>query len=183
MCNPVAIAAASAVFTYQQSVEAQKTQRDAQIRQNEIAAKNLENRRANLQTELIQKTTRNIQKIGKAESEYKRRRASFRAMDKGFTGNTYEGLLANYYDFEGQYRNAVLGNIATDKAQFRNDYLTANNIYDSQTTYVTNVNYAGSAINSGLQFATSYYNYKSQQELKEAINPKYTYNENIDLSE
>lgn len=178
MCNPTLIvAAASAAFTYQQSVDAQKTQREAQIRQNQIALKNLENRRANQQTELIQKTTRNLQKIGKAETEYRRRRATFMSMDKGFTGNTYEGLLANYYDFEGQYRNAVLGNIETDKAQFRNDYLTGNNIYDSQTTYVTNVNYAGSAVNSGLQFATSYYNYKAQQELKEAINPRFTYDE------
>ena len=56
MCNPtLVVAGLSAGLQYQQSIQAQKAQRDAQIRQNEIAKKNLENRRTNLQAKLIQK--------------------------------------------------------------------------------------------------------------------------------
>ena len=59
MCNPtLVVSAVSAGLQYQQSIQAQKAQRDAQIRQNEIAKKNLENRRTNLQAKLIQKTKR-----------------------------------------------------------------------------------------------------------------------------
>ena len=45
MCNPtLVVAAASSALQYQQSVQAQKAQRDAALRQNEIANKNLQNK-------------------------------------------------------------------------------------------------------------------------------------------
>ena len=59
MCNPtLAVAAASTALQYQQSINAQKAQRDAQQRQNEIALKNLQNKRLAIQQNLIQKTKR-----------------------------------------------------------------------------------------------------------------------------
>jgi len=178
MCNPsLAIAAISAGVQYQQSVNAQKDARNLQIQQNIIAARDLDNRRANQQAKLIQQTTANLEKAGKAEKEFRRRRASFQAQDTGFTGNTYDTLLANYYDNEGGYRNAILGNIEQDVQQYKRDYKTANLIYESRTSYVTPVDRNFSALSAGLKFGGAYYDYKYKEEIKGAMNKRYGYEE------
>jgi len=178
MCNPsLVIAAVSSGIQYQQSVTAQKEARNLAIRQNEINKRDLDNRRANQQAQLIQKTTANLEKAGKAEKEFRRRRASFQAQDTGFTGNTYDTLLANYYDNEGGYRNAVLGNIQQDVSQFKQDYDTANLIYESRTNYVTPVDRNFTALSAGLRFANSYYDYKYKEEIKGVLNERYKFDD------
>ena len=80
MCNPtLAVAAASSALQYQQSVKQQKAERDAQIRQNEIALANLNNRRASLQTKITQKTKKNLKILGIKEREARRNKAEFKA--------------------------------------------------------------------------------------------------------
>ena len=178
MCNPqLVIAGISAGLQYRQSVQAQKAQRDAQIRQNEIARKNLENKRTTLQTNLISKTKKNLKKIGDVEKQYTKKRSTFLASDRGFTGNTYNSLLGNYYDYEGNLKTTLLGNIEQDTVNFRNDYLYANDVYDSQTTYITNVDRTTPAISAGLSFGNAYYGQKAKQDLNDLSQPTYTYEE------
>ena len=180
MCNPtLVVSAVSAGLQYQQSIQAQKAQRDAQIRQNEIAKKNLENRRTNLQAKLIQKTKKNLKVIGLKEKEAKRKKAKFLASERGFTGNTYNFLLGNYDDRLGDIRSTVLGNINFDANQFRNDYLGLNTIYESQTSYVTNVDYGTTAAVAGLNYSKSYLDYKNKQTALETNTPQYSYEQII----
>jgi len=180
MCNPtLVVAGLSAGLQYQQSIQAQKAQRDAQIRQNEIAKKNLENRRTNLQAKLIQKTKKNLKVIGLKEKEAKRKKAKFLASERGFTGNTYNFLLGNYDDRLGDIRSTVLGNINFDANQFRNDYLGLNTLYESQTSYVTNVDYGTTAAVAGLNYSKSYLDYKNKQTALETNTPQYSYEQII----
>jgi len=178
MCNPaLVISAVSTGFQVVQNIQQQKDNRNLAIRQNEINKRDLDNRRANQQAQLIQKTTANLEKAGKAEKEFRRRRASFQAQDTGFTGNTYDTLLANYYDNEGGYRNAILGNIEQDVQQYKRDYNTANLIYESRASYVTPVDRNFAVLSGAAKFGASYYDYKYKEEVKGAMNKRYGYEE------
>ena len=180
MCNPtLVVAGATAALQYQTSIQAQKAQRDAQIRQNEIAKKNLDNRRTNLQAKLIQKTKKNLKVIGLKEDEARRKKSTFLASERGFTGNTYNFLLSNYDDNLGDIRNTVLGNISFDANQFRNNYLGLNTLYESQTSYITNVDRGTTAAVAGLNYAKSYVDYKNKQTSLEVNTPKYSYEQII----
>ena len=84
MCNPtLVVAAASSALQYQQSVQAQKAQRDAALRQNEIANKNLQNKRIALQQNLIRKTKKNLKVLSIKEKEARANKAKFLASDRG----------------------------------------------------------------------------------------------------
>ena len=184
MCNPtLVVSAVSAGLQYQQSIQAQKAQRDAQIRQNEIAKKNLENRRTNLQAKLIQKTKKNLKVIGLKEKEATRKKAKFLASERGFTGNTYNFLLGNYDDRLGNIRSTILGNINFDANAFRNDYLNLNTLYDSQTSYVTNVDYGTTGLVAGLNYSKSYLDYKNKQSVLETNTQKYSYEQLTDMED
>ena len=92
------------------------------------------------------------------------------------TGNSYDFLLANYYDTEANYRNRVLGNIERSKFNYLQGTLPAiDNQYASQSTYVPQVNSGYNALNSGLTFASSYYDYKSKQNRFETNVDPYDY--------
>lgn len=176
MCNPtLVVAGLSAGLQYQQSMAAQKAQRDAQIRQNEIAKRNLENRRTNQNLSLIKKTKSRLEKLKIKKDELRRRRSTFLASDTGFTGNTYEFLLGNYFDVEGQSVANTFGNIEADKFQYDLNYQYLNDVYDSQTTYVTSPDATTTGLAAGLKFAGSYYGYKAQQNANNVNNDPYSY--------
>lgn len=180
MCNPtLVVAGISAGLQYQQSVAQQKAQREAQIRQNEIARKNLENRRTQIQSQLIQKTKKNLKILEIKEKEGRNKKSQFLASDRGFTGNTYKFLVGNFEDSLGGVRNTVLGNIQFDADQFRNNYLNLNDVYNSQTTFVTNVDRGTSALVAGLDYSKSYLDYKNKQTALETNTPKYSYEDII----
>jgi len=180
MCNPtLVIAGISAGLQYQQSVAQQKAMRDAQLRQNEIAKKNLENKRAKLQADLIQKSKKNLKILSIKEKEARRKKSQFLASERGFTGNTYSYLVGNFEDSLGNVRNSVLGNIQFDANQFRNNYLGLNDVYNSQTTFVTNVDRGTSALSAGLNYASAYYDYKNKQGVAGTDVKEYSYDEII----
>ena len=119
MCNPTLIVAgASAVLQYQVQTAQQKAIKQQQERQNEIAMRNREARMVTKGRQLIEKTKGRLEKIGQAEKISRRKRATFKVNRENVTGNTYDFLLANYYDTEAGYRNRVLGNIESSKFQY-----------------------------------------------------------------
>ena len=165
MCNPTLIVAgASAVLQYQVQTAQQKAVQQQQQRQNEIA---LRNRNAKITTttrQLIEKTKARITRIGDAEKLSRKKRSTFKVNRENFTGNTYDSLLANYYDTEGTYRNRVLGNIERSKFNYLYGTLPAvDNQYMSQSTMVSPVTKGYNMASAGLTFASSYYDYKAKQ--------------------
>tara|TARA_R100000697_G_scaffold60029_2_gene73029 strand:- start:969 stop:1550 length:582 start_codon:yes stop_codon:yes gene_type:complete len=176
MCNPtLAIAGAQAVLQFQVANAQQKAIRDQQIRQNEIAMRNREQAIVSKTRGLIQRTKGRLEKIGEAEKISRRKRATFKVNRENVTGNSYDFLLANYYDKEANYRNRILGNIASSKFQYLQDLKAVDLRYDSQSTYVSpvdrNMNFASSA----LSFGSTYYNYKAKQNRFQTNNERYGY--------
>lgn len=177
MCNPtLVVAGLSAGLAYQQSMAAQKAQRDAQIRQNEIAKNNLENKRTNNALKLRKTNKSRLEKLKIKTDELRRRKSKFLASDTGYTGNTYEFLLGNYLDVEGQATATTFGNIENDKFQYNLNYSYLNDAYDAQTTFVTTPDARTTGLAAGLNFAGSYYNYKAQQNANNVNNDPYSYN-------
>ena len=163
MCNPtLVVAGLSAGLQYQQSMAMQKNARDQEIRQNQIAKNNQIIRAKAEATKLKLSTEKNLEKLRLAEGESRRRRATF-AVGKNYTGNTYNMLLANYYDQEGQYRNTVLGNIQKNVFQFNRTQEALQANYEAQSTYITTPDFLYTAGASALNFAGSYYDYKAKQ--------------------
>lgn len=176
MCNPtLVVAGLSAGLQYQQSINAQKAQRDAALRQNEIANKNLQNKRIALQQNLISKTKKNLKVLSIKEKKARANKAKFLASDRGFSGNTYQFLLNNFENNIGDIRSTIFGNIKFDAQQFQNNYSNLNTMYEGQTAYVPNVDYGTTALVSGLSFAKSYYDYNNKLAANDLKSPKYTY--------
>ena len=175
MCNPtLVVAGLSAGMQYQQSMAMQKNARDQEIRQNQIAKNNQIIRAKGEALKLKQSTEKNLEKLRLAEGESRRRRATF-AVGKNYTGNTYNMLLANYYDQEGQYRNTVLGNIQKNVFQFDRTQEALQTQYDAQATYVTTPDFMYTAGASALNFAGDYYSYKAKQNQAGTNNDYYSY--------
>ena len=175
MCNPtLVVAAASSALQYQQSVAAQKAQRSAQIRQNEIANQNLQNKRLALQENLLRKTKKNLKVLSIKEKQARAKKASFLASDRGFSGNSYQFLLNNFQNNIGDIRDSVLGNIRFDAQQFQNDYSNLNTMYESQTTFVTTVDRVTAGMAAGLNYAKAHYDYKSKIKANE-LDKKYSF--------
>ena len=176
MCNPaLVVAGATAALSYQQNMQAQRAARDAQQRQNEIARKNLTNRRNQQKQKLAEKIKIRKEKLGKTVKELKRRKSGLLASDRGFTGNTFNFLLGNFEQAEAEVRNTTLGNITSDQLQTSLNLSYLNDAYDAQTTYVTQPDALTTGLASGLQFAGSYYNYKAQQNANNVSNDPYSY--------
>ncbi len=178
MCNPtLAIAGASAVLQYQVANAQQKAIQEQQKRQNEIAMRNREQAIVSKTRGLIQRTKGRLEKIGEAEKISRRKRATFKVNRENLTGNSYDFLLANYYDTEATYRNRILGNIASSKFQYIQDLKAVDLRYDSQSTYVSpvdkNLNFASSA----LSFGSTYYDYKAKQNKYQTNNERYSYDD------
>ena len=57
---------------------------------------------------LLRKLKLELLKIGQAEKISRKKRSTFKVNRENITGNTYDTLLANYYDTEATYRNRVL---------------------------------------------------------------------------
>ena len=100
-------------------------------------------------------------------------RATFKVNKENFTGNSYDFLLANYYDKEAGYRNRVLGNIESSKFQYLQDLKSIDLRYDSQSTYVSPVDRRMNALSSTLNFGSTYYDYKAKQNRYQTNNDKY----------
>ena len=163
MCNPtLAVAGLTAVMQYQQSIAQQKYLEDRQTRQNKIALSNLKFRRKAETLKLRQSTEKNLAKLALAEKLSKRKRATFIAK-KTFTGNTFNTLLANYYDSEASYRNVVLGNIEKNVFQYGETQKALTTQYDAQSTYTIAPDYLYTAGASALSFAGDYYAYKARK--------------------
>ena len=181
MCNPtLAVAAASSALQYQQSINAQKAQRDAQQRQNELALKNLQNKRVALQQNLIQKTKKKLKVLSIREKQARSKKAKFLASDRGFSGNTYQFLLNNFENNIGDIRSTIFGNIQFDARQFQNNYSNLNTMYENQSTYVSNVDYGTTALVAGLNYTQSYLNYKNSTAKSGVDTPKYSYEDLTD---
>ena len=175
MCSPtLVVSGISAGLQYRQSINAQKAQKDAQIRQNEIALANLNNRRANIQTGLIAKTKKNLKILGIKEKEARNKKAQFKASDRGIGGNTYQFLVQNFDNNLADISKTVLGNIQFDRQQFRRDYLNLNSVYDRQSTFVTNVDRMTPALVAGLNYSKDYFDYKSKIKANE-LDKKYSF--------
>ena len=165
MCNPTLIVAgASAVLQYQVANAQQKAVQDQQKRQNEIALRNREQRMVTKTRQLIEKTKGRLEKIGEAEKVARKKRSIFKTNRENFTGNTYDSLLANYYDTEGTYKNRILGNIERSKFNYLQNTLPALDLnYQREATMVSPVTRGYNAMASGLSFASTYYDYKAKQ--------------------
>ena len=182
MCSPtLAVAALSAGMQYQQAITQQKYKEAADRRQNEIAAKNLAYRRKASVLKLKQSTEKNLKKLEEAEKEIRRRKSTVIA-SKTFDGNTFNTLLANYYDSISSYRNVVLGNIEKNVFQYGETQKALTNQYDAQSTYTVAPDYLYTAGASALSFAGSYYEYKARQNANDVNPDYYSYNFNPDGS-
>lgn len=182
MCNPtLVVAGLSAGLQYQQSINAQKAQRDAALRQNEIANKNLLNKRIALQQNLIQKTKKNLKVLSIKEKKARANKAKFLASDRGFSGNTYQFLLNNFQNNIGDIRSTIFGNIKFDAQQFQNNYSNLNTMYESQTAYIPSVDRGTTALVAGLNYAQSHMNYKNRMSQAGVSEPKYSYEDLTDM--
>ena len=182
MCDPtLVIACASAMMQYQQSIKQQQYQWWQQQKQNELALRNLKFRRKAETLKLRQSSEKNLKKLELAEKLSRRKRATFKAK-KTFTGNTFNTLLANYYDSISSYRNVVLGNIEKNVFQYGETQKALTNQYDAQSTYTVAPDYLYTAGASALSFAGSYYEYKARQNANDVNPDYYSYNFNPDGS-
>ena len=78
----------------------------------------------------------------------------------------------------------VLGNIERSTFNYLQGTLPAiDNQYDAQSTYVTPVNSGYNALNSGLQFASTYYDYKAKQNRFQTDVDPYDYGSSESLME
>ena len=177
MCNPTLIVAgASSVLQYQVANAQQKAIQDQQKRQNEIALQNRERRMVTKTTQLIEKTKSRLEKIGEAEKVARKKRSIFKVNRENITGNTYDFLLANYYDKEATYRNRVLGNIDRSKFNYLYNTLPALDLnYQREATMVSPVTRGYNMASAGLSFASTYYDYKSKQNRFETNTDPYDY--------
>jgi hypothetical protein len=184
MCNPtLVVAGASAVMQYQVANTQQKEARRVAIRQNELALKNRDAKITTSQRQLIEKTKARLTRIGDAEKTSRKKRSIFKTNRENIGGNTYDFLLANYYDTEGNYKNRVLGNIERSKFNYLYGTLPAiDNQYEGQSTYVPQVNQGYNALNAGLTFASTYYDYKSKRNRYETNVDPYDYGSSESLS-
>ena len=184
MCNPTLIVAgASAVLQYQVQTAQQKAIKQQQERQNEIAMRNREARMVTKGRQLIEKTKSRLEKIGEAEKLAKKKRSIFKVNRENITGNTYDFLLANYYDTEAGYRNRVLGNIESSKFQYLQDMKAVDLRYEGQSTYITPVDRKMNFLNSALGFGKSYYDYKAKKNRYDVNNEKLDYNDYAQFDE
>ena len=178
MCNPtLAVAGAQAVLQFQVANAQQKAIRDQQIRQNEIAMRNRELAITSKTRRLIQTTKGRLEKIGQAEKLARKKRATFKVNRENITGNTYDFLLANYYDTEAGYRNRVLGNIESSKFQYLQDMKATDLRYEAQSTYISPVDRKMNFLNSAIGFGKSYYDYKAKQNANDVNNERLTYDD------
>ena len=178
MCNPqLAIAGASAVLQFQVANAQQKAIQEQQKRQNEIAMRNRELAITSKTRKLIQTTKGRLEKIGQAEKISRRKRATFKVNRENITGNTYDFLLANYYDTEAGYRNRVLGNIESSKFQYLRDLKAIDLRYEGQSTYITPVDRKMNFLNSAIGFGKSYYDYKAKQNANDVNNERLSYDD------
>jgi len=178
MCNPtLVVAAASSAMQYQQSVQAQKAQRDAALRQNEIANKNLQNKRIALQQNLIRKTKKNLKVLSIKEKKARANKAKFLASDRGISrsSNTYQFLLNNFQNNIGDIRSSIFGNIKFDAQNFQTNYSNLNTMYESQTAFVPTVNRGASALAAGLNYAKAHVDYKNKLSANDLTSSKYSY--------
>ena len=177
MCNPtLVISGASALLQFQANQAQQKFTRQQQEDQNRIALANREAKIVSSQRQLIEKTKARLTRISDAEKTARKKRSMFKVNRENFTGNSYDVLLANYYDTEANYRNRVLGNIERSTFNYLQGTLPAiDNQYEAQSTYVTQVNKGYNALNSGLTFASTYYDYKAKQNRFETDVDPYDY--------
>lgn len=177
MCNPtLVVAGASAVLQYQVATAQQKAVQAQQKRQNEIALRNRESKITSQQSILIQKTKGRLEKLGEAERTQRKKRSIFKVNRENFTGNSYDSLLANYYDREATYKNRILGSIERSKFNYLYGTLPAiDNQYMSQSTMVAPVTKGYNMASAGLSFASSYYDYKAKQNRYQTNNEKYDY--------
>tara|TARA_B100000959_G_C14977357_1_gene622059 strand:+ start:986 stop:1552 length:567 start_codon:yes stop_codon:yes gene_type:complete len=175
MCNPYVIMGASALMQYQVATAQQKAVQEQQKRQNKIAMQNRNLGVVSKTRGFIQKTKARLEKIGEAQKISRRKRAKFKVNKEGFTGQSYDFLLANYYDHEASYRNRILGNIESSKFQYLQDMKAVDLRYDSQSTYLSPVDRSLNAINSGLGFASNYYGYKAKQNSSQTNIERYGY--------
>jgi len=184
MCNPtLVVAGASAVLQYQVANQQQKSAQQQAQRQNELALKNRDAKITTSQRQLIEKTKARLTRIGDAEKTSRKKRSIFKTNRENITGNSYEFLLANYYSTEGDYKNRVLGNIERSKFNYLYGTLPAiDNQYQGQSTYVPQVNQGYNALNSGLTFASTYYDYKSKRNRYETDVDPYDYGSSESLS-
>ena len=177
MCNPTLIVAgASAVLQYQVQTAQQKAIKQQQERQNEIAMRNREARMVTKGRQLIEKTKGRLEKIGEAEKVARKKRSIFKVNRENITGNTYDFLLQNYYRTEGQYRNRVLGNIDRSKFNYLYNTLPALDLnYQREATMVSPVTRGYNMASAGLSFASTYYDYKANQNRFETNTDPYDY--------
>ena len=179
MCNPtLVVAGASAVLQYQVSIQQQKNAEAQANRRNELALRNREAKITNTTRQLIEKTKSRITKIGEAEKISRKKRSTFKVNRENFTGNTYDTLLANYYDTEATYRNRILGNIERSKFNYLQGTLPAiENQYMAQSTMVQEPDYFYTAGASALSFGKDYYSYKAKQNANDTNVEPYSYND------
>ena len=183
MCNPLLVSGASALLQFQANQAQQKFTRQQQEQQNKIALANRDSKIVSTQRQLIEKTKARLTKIGDAEKVSRKKRSIFKVNRENFVGNSYDFLLANYYDTEANYKNRVLGNIERSKFNYLYGTLPAiDNQYQGQSTYVPQVNQGYNALNSGLTFASTYYDYKSKRNRYETDVDPYDYGSSESLS-
>lgn len=184
MCNPtLVISGASALLQFQANQAQQKFTRQQQEDQNRIALANREAKIVSSQRQLIEKTKARLTKIGDAEKVARKKRSIFKVNRENFIGNSYDFLLANYYDTEASYKNRVLGNIERSKFNYLYGTLPAiDNQYKGQSTYVSPVQTSYNMASAGLSFASDYYDYKAKRNRFETDVDPYEYGKSDSLN-
>lgn len=170
MCDPVtAVAVASAGLQYQTGKAQQKAQYQAQKRQNELAKNNAIRRYATEQLRIRQEIEKSKDKGFQATLRARKARSQFRA-SAGESGvaeaGSIQGLLADYYRTEGNYKSALANNLDINISQYERNLEAIQFGQESQSTYVSPPNPELLFATQALNVANTYYSLEAEKELK-----------------
>jgi hypothetical protein len=172
MCSPtIALTVASigsSAIQYKQQKAQQKAQYAQQLRQNELAKKNAQQRYASAQLKIRQELSKSAQADLRGTLKSRKARATYLAGagDAGglaISGST-NALLANYYRTEGNYKTAIQNNMDINISQFERNLEAIQFGQESQSTYVTPPNPNLLFATQALNVANTYYSLKFQQQ-------------------
>ena len=165
MCSiQLAISAASAALSYQQSVQQQEAAKEQAQRQNEIAFRSRLNKERSEGLRIRQVRKGEQAKLFQAGLESKQAQATVRTAAEGFGGGVLDRLVNDYLRQEGRYNSSVLANLEAENAQSRANYELFVTNQEAQQAYIPKVQYATTFASAATAFAGDYFDYQAQQE-------------------
>ena len=169
MCDPVTIAITRTALTIYQARESAKADREAAIRQNQIAEnariqkENAENLR------LRQVAIRKKDKAFDLNIESKEKQATARAAAENVGGKALDRVINNYLRIEGKTNSQIIANLEAEIAQSNQNKKLFAHEQEARQVLIPEVNTAGIFASGAIEFGGDYLEWKRRKDEKEAL--------------